>query len=504
MSRPVRLPGPVLRVRREDGLRVYLAALLAFLVGFHWVALGVRVSLGGQSLAAAACEGDALQRLWVMAALVGGLALSSRWGPWGEARHAREAQGEARQGAEAAAGGAAEVPEVLEGGAQLGAYTLVRKLGEGGMGVVYEARHALLPRKVALKVIKPVHANAAGVRRFAREAQLTSELSHPNTVALYDYAQAADGSCYYAMEFIEGMDLEALVRAEGPLPAGRVLHILRQVAASLSEAHRKGVMHRDIKPSNVMVGCRDGAPDFVKVLDFGLSRRFDEGGVRGERTSLIAGTPQLMAPEALYDSGALGPGADVYGVGALGYFLLTGTFPFDGESWTAIANAHLLSPPLPPSLRTRNDVPRDFEDVLMRCLAKLPYERPADGQALLEALEGCGESEGWSRDEAARWWEELGDSAVETLRVPEGAAEAMTTRPSAGVTSVEPPTVVAARGPADAPMSGAAISVGALSVGKGVVAVEGPTMPAASAEEEAIVTAAFRLTRRKEAQQAAG
>ena len=288
--------------------------------------------------------------------------------------------------------------------AKLGPYELGRKLGEGGMGCVYEARHALLRRKTALKLIKRTALSDDLVERFEHEARLTSELSHPNTVALYDYGQTPDGVDYYAMELIEGVTLDTLMRAEGALPAARVLSILRQVAASLAQAHSRGLIHRDIKPTNIMLCSREGHGDLAKVLDFGLATRIGGDDRDGD---VVVGTPQFMAPEAVFRNAAVGPPADVYAVGTVGYYLLTGTMLFQGNSTASLANAHLHEPPLPPSLRTRNAVSADLEGVLMKCLAKEPSRRYRDGAALLEALERCVQV-GWCQRDAEHWWRQWG------------------------------------------------------------------------------------------------
>ncbi|AKT44102.1 serine/threonine-protein kinase [Chondromyces crocatus] len=483
MSRPARKPRGGRAPRCKDDLRFYLVVLAAALAVLHAADLGVGVLFDGQAVRAVLLSSAAVQRSIFVVALATGLLLTS------ERLRGRRAR------------------RAPKGVRRVGAWEVGERLGEGGMGEVYEARHCTLPRTAALKVIKEAHLDAAGLSRFQREAEILSELSHPNTVTLYDQGRAEDGTWYYAMERVEGMDLEALMRREGTLPAGRVLYLLRQIAASLAEAHRKGILHRDIKPSNVMVCCREGAPDFVKVLDFGLARRFGTEGVRGERTSLIAGTPQLMAPEAVYDSGALGPATDIYGVGALGYFLLTGSFPFDGDSWAKIASAHLLSPPLPPSLRTANEVPRALEDVLMRCLAKLPGERPADGQALLEALEaleGCAEIARWSETEARQWWRELAArgearravapreeaAGGEETVVASGRGGLMTTLDGPVVAGLVSPSVLATSPtwPAEKVREVEVVGDAEACRGAGGVAV---------GEEDGVVSLAFRLTRRK-------
>jgi len=271
------------------------------------------------------------------------------------------------------------------------------------MGTVYVAWHGLLQRKTALKLVKRSELSAKTEALFAHEARLTSELSHPNTVALYDYGQTPDGIFYYAMEFVDGITLKDLVRIEGPLPAGRVLFLLRQVTSSLAQAHARGLVHRDIKPSNVMVCYREGHPDCVKVLDFGLAIRLgDEAQAEGEDQE-VAGTPEFMAPETAWNH-EVGPASDVYGVGVLGYFLLTAMLPYSGTGSGTIPRLDRAAPLLPPSLRTTHEVPSDLERVLLACLERDPRRRCPDAGALLDALEACGEGRSWSRQQARAWW----------------------------------------------------------------------------------------------------
>ena len=204
------------------------------------------------------------------------------------------------------------------------------------------------------------------------------------------------------MELVDGITLSELVKREGPLPPGRVMHLLRQVSASLAHAHARGLIHRDIKPSNVMVCSREGQPDLVKVLDFGLAMRIASG--EDVRDSM-AGTPAFMAPEVTMDPSSVGPASDVYGVAVLGYFLLTGAVPFGGRGAQSVLRAHANQPPVPPSLRAKHEVPRDLEMVLLSCLDKRPEGRPCDGGELLAALEKCAADPLWTDEHARRWWE---------------------------------------------------------------------------------------------------
>lgn len=284
-------------------------------------------------------------------------------------------------------------------GRRVGPYELGAVIGEGGMGVVYRARHVALGRTIALKLARG-EADATARRRLVREAQITSELAHPNIVALLDHGES-EGTAYCALEYVDGLTLRQLVAEEGALTPARALHLLRQLAASLARVHRAGFVHRDVKPSNVMVCHRDGHADWIKVLDFGLARRVDVA--RGERTSLVAGTPAFMAPEAASDLEPLGPAQDVYALGALGWFLLTGSVLFGDHDAGSIARAHRDEPPLPPSLRVGRDVPRELEDVLLCCLAKRPERRYPDACAVLSALDAC-RVDGWSERDATAWW----------------------------------------------------------------------------------------------------
>jgi len=271
---------------------------------------------------------------------------------------------------------------------QLGQYVLCEQLGSGGMGEVYRANHQLLRRPCAVKLIRPEHAGDAQVlERFEREVQATSALTHPNTVAIYDYGIAEDGTFYYVMEYLPGQTLEEIVQSEGPMVPARAVHLLRQVASALHEAHTAGLTHRDIKPGNVMVCERGGITDVAKLLDFGLvvsgvSRTNDP---KITQAGMIVGTPAYMSPEQCGGDEEPGPASDIYSMGALAYFLLSGRSPFEGKGAVQMLMAHMGEAPA--SLTSmRPEVPAALEAIVMKCLAKRTKDRYASAAELERAL----------------------------------------------------------------------------------------------------------------------
>jgi serine/threonine-protein kinase len=286
---------------------------------------------------------------------------------------------------------------------RLGQYQLERKLGEGGMGQVFLARHSMLQRKTAVKLLTQNTSEVARAR-FRREVQTASGLSHPNTIEIYDYGRTPEGAFYFAMEYVEGATLEAVVRATGPMPANRVLHLLKQAAGSLGEAHARGLIHRDIKPQNLMLCERGGEHDTVKVLDFGLVRELATA-VEQATDDQLSGTPLYLAPEAILAADGFITESDVYALAAVGYFLLAGRPPFSGSLLDVLAD-HLHREPAP--LPSSEEVP-ELAGLLLRCLSKDPTKRPHTASALRAELELCETARRWSHQDAAVWWAEHRD-----------------------------------------------------------------------------------------------
>jgi serine/threonine-protein kinase len=289
---------------------------------------------------------------------------------------------------------------------KFGQYRLVRKLGEGGMGEVFLAEHTLLKRPCALKHIKSTSdSDPLVVARFEREVQSAARLAHPNTIEIFDYGHTVDGTFYYVMEYLHGMNLAELLRECGPLPPGRVVYLFRQVCAALAEAHGLGMVHRDLKPANVFVAVRGGESDVAKVLDYGLVKLTgDPGAVALTTDMMISGTALFMAPEQAMGERTVDARADLYALGAVMYYALTGRPPFEGVRPFAVMMAHARDPVTPPRA-VRPDVPADLERVVLRCLAKRPDDRYPSSKALGEALGDCASAGEWGPNRAVAWWE---------------------------------------------------------------------------------------------------
>jgi len=305
---------------------------------------------------------------------------------------------------------------------RLGQYTLEEKLGAGGMGVVYRGRHAMMRRPTAIKLLGNENSNPDSVARFEREVQLTSQLNHPNTIAIYDFGRTPEGIFYYAMEYLDGINLETLVERYGPLPEGRVIQILSQVCGSLIEAHGAGLIHRDIKPANVMLNHWGGVADFVKLLDFGLARAADPAAGRLTSAEVATGTPLYMSPEAIHAPTQVDARSDLYAVGALGYFLLTGTPVFNGTTVVEICMHHIRTTPELPSQRLRKAVSPELEQILLKCLEKGVNDRPQSARELRHALLRLPQAGSWTSEDADAWWEARSSSKDKgTVLLPGGS-----------------------------------------------------------------------------------
>jgi serine/threonine-protein kinase len=286
---------------------------------------------------------------------------------------------------------------------EIGQYTLEARLGAGGMGVVYLARHSLLRRPTALKLLPRERAGERRIQRFEREVQLTSSLTHPNTVAVYDFGRTPDGIFYYVMEYIDGVTLEDLVQHGGPLPPGRVIHLLEQLCGALIEAHSVGLVHRDIKPQNLMLCVRGKVSDHLKVLDFGLVKDRSESAPNATDEGAFVGTPLYMAPETVLNPASVGPAADIYSVGAVAYFLLCGEPVFTG-TLMEVCLKHVHEDPVPAASRAPQAVPPELDQLVLACLKKKPHERPASAAALREALGALRATATWTAADADAWW----------------------------------------------------------------------------------------------------
>ena len=288
---------------------------------------------------------------------------------------------------------------------QLGQYTLDDKIGAGAMGVVYKGHHAMLRRPTAIKLLDVDKVNDASIERFAREVQLTCQLNNPSTVAIFDYGRTPEGVFYYAMEYLDGIDLQTLIEQYGPQPEPRVIRILTQICSSLYEAHSLGLVHRDIKPANIMLNRRGCDADVVKVLDFGLVKALDERKQAGvTAANALTGTPLYMAPEAIQSPNSVDARSDLYAVGAVGYFLLTGEPVFDAEGVVQLCQMHVDAVPVPPSQRSGRAVSQELEGAILSCLEKARAKRPQTARDLAQSLARAPSAAAWSIDAAEDWW----------------------------------------------------------------------------------------------------
>ncbi len=300
---------------------------------------------------------------------------------------------------------AESLEQTVAEGERLGQYTLIERIGEGGLGVVYRARHARLRRPTAVKLLKSEAVTPPALRRFEREVQQTAELTHPNTIAVYDYGRSESGTFYYAMEYLSGITVGELLAREGKVPLARTLYILRQLLGSLEEAHGVGLIHRDVKPANVMINHRGGRFDVVKVLDFGLAKEIDPGPESDiTERGLVGGTALYIAPERLAESGRPDGRSDLYAVGVMAFLMLTGREPYGGETPVEICAATIGSP-VPRVSDDWGEVPPRVDGLVFDCMAKDPKDRPASAAKLEALLAGIQADHPWSQEEAVAWWE---------------------------------------------------------------------------------------------------
>jgi hypothetical protein len=314
----------------------------------------------------------------------------------------------------------------VEEARQLGRYRIGRKLGSGGMGSVYLASHALLRRPTAIKILKAESAGREGLARFEREVQVSSSLSHPNTIEIYDFGYTPDGTFYYAMEYVNGITLGSCGEQDGPQPEARVLHIMKQICSSIAETHALGLMHRDLKPGNIMLCERGGMCDFVKVLDFGLVREEEQSrDVALTEIASLSGTPLYMPPESVRTPEKVDVRCDIYQLGAITYYLVTGKHVFQGDTAHELLAKHVAVAPDPPSKVLGRPVSPDLESVILRCLEKNPRDRPAHAGELLALFEACHVEGVWGQREARDWWLQWREQ-----HPPEEEAETAASHPS--------------------------------------------------------------------------
>jgi hypothetical protein len=326
----------------------------------------------------------------------------------GNLRELRNVLGAAMAGSD---GSVLDIGEhLLNDGVRVGSYTLLERLGSGGMGEVWEARHQLLARPAAVKLVREgagLKEDAHALRqRFAREAHATAALQSPHTVQLYDFGLTESGGFYYVMERLRGTDLQKMVERYGPLPPERVVYLLQQACMSLSEAHAMGLVHRDVKPANLFL-CRLGAEyDFLKVLDFGMVSRHGREAVRSlSGSGAILGTPAYLAPELASSQPVFDERADIYALGCVAFWLLAGRPPFEATSAAALLMQHARTPAPPPSTVSTSDIPHDMDALVLECLAKEPTLRPPGADALRHRLDQLSVPR-WDQQRARAWWEQ--------------------------------------------------------------------------------------------------
>lgn len=299
---------------------------------------------------------------------------------------------------------------------QFGQYRLMERLGAGGMGEVYKAEHVLLKRPCAIKLIKAAsEADVSAIARFEKEVKTTAKLTHWNTVEIYDYGRTDDGTFYYVMELLPGMSLEDLVEKHGPMLPERVVYLLRQICGALHEAHSVGLIHRDIKPANIFMSQRGGVFDVAKLLDFGLVKERNDKPDAGAKHGTFSGTPLYMSPEQASAYEDVDGRADIYSLGAVAYYLLTGQTPFTSTNVLALLAAHRNSEVAPPS-RLNPAVPGDLEQVILKCMAKDPCDRFQEADELRKALDQCGVAHRWNEQLAAEWWQAKRELPVERAK----------------------------------------------------------------------------------------
>jgi serine/threonine-protein kinase len=297
----------------------------------------------------------------------------------------------------------------------MGSYRLIDILGRGGMGEVWRAQHRMLARPAAIKLIRPEtlgDRDEAGrstiIARFEREAQATASMCSPHTIDLFDFGVSDDGAFYYVMELLDGLDTETLITRFGPVPPERAIYLLQQVCDSLGEAHEAGLIHRDVKPANMYV-CRYGREvDFVKVLDFGLvkhQREPEEADLKLTAEGAASGTPAYMAPEQVLGDSPIDGRTDIYSVGCLGYWLLSGHLVFEGETMMKTLMHHAHTEPTPPSAVSEIKIPPSLDRIILKCLEKKPANRFQTADELAEALAACDTKEQWTRSRAHHWWD---------------------------------------------------------------------------------------------------